>query len=308
MKSVFRVLFYSLLLYISYQLIWAMLNKDSKLPVVLQHHADKALQQYLCQLPVSWRIGQLDPNFALTLEQAEQAAHNAAAQWNNALGIELFRYDSIDGFPINFAYDERQQQLLQQALLQRNIARYDDNINARLAKLRQQAARLQQQQQEFAALNQQFANDVAAFERHVASASGSERSALQQQQQQLKTRQQQLQQQAERLNAEQAQLNREQAYLQDTVADRNALLPEQQAIVTAPEVGLMQIRNRSREMTIFAYKTLQDLQLTMAHEFGHALGVGHTEGTDDVMHFAITNQQSALTAADIQALKTQCGF
>lgn len=308
MKTLIRIVFYSLLLFASYQLLWAMLNKDSKLPMVLQNYADDAMQQYLCQIPVSWRIGTLDPAFNLDLDQAEQAAHAAAMQWNAAFGTELFRYDSIDGFPINFAYDERQQQLLQQALLQRNIERYDSNIASRLNTLRQQNQRLQQRQQAFAELNQQYAADIATFESRVQQASSRDRSALQQQQQQLQQRQQQLQQQADALNAEQEQLLREQRYLNDTVADRNALLPGQEESAVTPEVGLMQIRGRSREMTIFAYKTLNDLQLTMAHEFGHALGVGHTDGENDVMHFAITQQQSRLTAADIQALKTQCGF
>jgi hypothetical protein len=308
MKTLLRVLFYCLLLFASYQLLWAMLNKDSKLPTVLQSYADKNMQQYLCQLPVSWRIGQLDPNFSLTLDEAEQAAYAAALQWNTAVGLELFRYDSIDGFPINFAYDERQQQVLQQALLQRNIARYDNNIESRLSNLRQQSARLQQQQQTFDLLNQQFAADAAAFERSARQATSANRAALEQQQRELQRRQQQLQQQADTLNAEQQRIVREQGYLNDTVADRNALLPTQTEPAVASEVGLMQIRGRSREMTIFAYKTLNDLQLTMAHEFGHALGLGHTDGSSDVMHFAITNQQSRLTAADIQALKTQCGF
>jgi len=308
MKFLLRALFYTVLIYASYQLVSAMMNKDSKLPKVLQDYADSAMQQYLCQAPVTWRIGQLDPAFSLTLEQAEQAAHDAATQWNTALGMELFRYDSIDGFPINFAYDARQQQLLQQALLQRNLERYDSNINQRLSSLRQQNQRLVQQQQQFDALNQQFANDVAAFELKAKQVTAANRNALQQEQQQLNQRQQALQQQADTLNAEQQRLVREQGYLNDTVADRNALLPEPANTNTAPEVGLMEIRGRNRTMTIFAYKTLADLQLTMAHEFGHALGVGHTDSSLSVMHFALNPQQSRLTIDDIQALKTQCGF
>ena len=119
MKLLLRVLFYTVLVYASYQLLAGLMQKKPQLPKVLQDYADNAMQQYLCKAPVSWRIGQLDPAFDLTLEQAEQAAHSAAMQWNQAFGLELFRYDSIDGFAINFAYDERQQQVLQQALLQR---------------------------------------------------------------------------------------------------------------------------------------------------------------------------------------------
>lgn len=308
MKTLLRVLFYAALLYASYQLLSALSNKDSKLPAVLQDYADSSIRQYLCQVPVSWRIGELDPNFSLTLEQAEQAAHAAAAQWNSALGIELFRYDSINGFPINFAYDARQQQLLQQALLQRNLQRYDSTISERLADLQTQSARLTQQQNRFSILNQQLAADIAAFKLKAQQASGNSRSTLQLEQQQLNRRQQQLQQQADMLNAEQQRLVREQGYLNDTVADRNSLLPESAAPAVAAEVGLMEIRGLNRSMTIFAYKTLADLELTMAHEFGHALGVGHTDDVASVMHFSLNPAQRNVMSNDIQALKAQCGL
>lgn len=308
MKFVLRALFYSALLYACYQLFAAMSRQDTALPQLLQDYADKSLQQYLCQAPVTWRIGRLAPAFDLTLEQAEQAAHAAAAQWNTALGRELFRYDSLDGLPINFAYDERQQQLLQQALLQRNIARYDSNIDQRGASLIQQSERLKQQQQQFEQQNRRFAAAVAAFERKAQQVNAANRSALQQEQQQLNAQQQQLQQQATALNAEQQRLQREQRYLNETVADRNALLPSQASVATTAEVGVMEIRGRQRSMTIYAYKTLADLQLTMAHEFGHALGVGHTSGAASVMHHQLNAAQRLLTAEDIQALQQQCGF
>lgn len=312
MKFLLRALFYVLLLYGSYQVLSALSRKDAPAVQLLQQYADKTMQQYLCQTPVSWRIGKLDPAFDLTLEQAEQAAHSAATQWNTALGRELFRYDSIDGFAINFAFDERQQQLLQQARLKRNLARYDANIDQRQASLQQQAEQLKQRQDQFSRQNQQFAVDAAEFERQAQQATAANRSALQQQQQQLQQRQQQLQQQlqqqAETLNEQQQRLLREQRYLQETVADRNALLPSQQATIAASEVGVMQINGRTRSMTIFAYTSEAALELTLLHEFGHALGLGHTEGTDSVMYYALSAEQSGLNNEDVQALKQQCGF
>lgn len=307
MKIVARLVFFGLLLMAGY-LWWATLSsKQQVLPEVLKQAAEKAMQQQLCQTPVLWRIGQLDPAFDLTLEQAEQAAHNAAMQWNKAFDKELFRYDSLDGFPINFRYDQRQQQMLQQAMLERNIQRYDATIDRRAAALQRQSEQLVQSQQRFEQQNAQFAADIAAFEQQAATANSANVAALQQQQQRLQQRQQQLQQQARQLNEQQAQLQREQQYLNDTVADRNALLPAQQELLAA-EVGLMEVLNGKRTMTIFAYNSAATLQLTIAHEFGHALGLGHTDDSASVMHFALNPQQASLTAEDIAALAQQCGF
>ncbi|MDX1679027.1 matrixin family metalloprotease, partial [Arsukibacterium sp.] len=274
---------------------------------ILKQVAGKAMRQQLCQTPVLWRIGELDPAFALTAEQAEQAGHQAATAWNNAAGTALFRYDSVNGFPINFHYDQRQQQMLQQAMLQRNIARYDSNIELRAAELAQQSKQLQQRQREFAEQNQQFAADIATFNQQAASASQADLAALEQQQRRLQHREQQLQQQAAELNEQQERLQRQQFYLNDTVADRNALLTEQPAPGVA-EVGLMEINNNKRRMTIFAYSTPATLQMTIAHEFGHALGLGHIDNINALMHPALNPLQTGPTADDIAALKQQCGF
>jgi len=166
---------------------------------------------------------------------------------------------------------------------------------------------LQQRQREFEQLNQQLAADIAQFQQQAANANQSNVATLKQQQQVLQQRQQQLQQQADDLNQQQAQLQREHQYLNETVADRNALLADQQPLRVS-EVGIMEITSTQRKMTIFAYSTPAALQLTLAHEFGHALGLGHTDSSSSVMHFALNPQQRNLTADDIAALKQQCGF
>lgn len=306
MKLIARLVFLSLLLFGSYLLLSALSDRNSASSQILQQVAEQAMAQQLCQTPVLWRIGQLDPAFGLTADDAEQAAHNAAMQWNRAAGRELFRYDSIDGFAINFRYDERQQQLLHQALLERNLQRYDSNIDRRSDALKRQSEQLRRRQQQFEADNQQFAADIAAFEQQAQQLTSANRAALMQQQQELQQRQQQLQQQADQLNAEQDQLVREQSYLNDTVVDRNALLPEAQPLTMA-EVGLMEIQNGRRTMTIFAYKTAQALELTLAHEFGHALGLGHLDDSSAIMYFALNPGQQQLTGADLAALANQCG-
>ncbi|WP_214000906.1 matrixin family metalloprotease [Arsukibacterium sp.] len=302
-----RLLFLSLLLLGSYLLLSAWFAAERPQPQVVKQIAEKALRQQLCQTPVLWRVGQLDPAFALTAELAEQAAHNAASGWNRAAGQELFRHDSVQGFPINFHYDERQQQMLQQAMLERNIQRYDSNIEQRAAALQQQSEQLQLRHRDFSQQNQQFAADIAAFSQQAANASQANLAALQQKQRRLEQREQQLQQQAQRLNEQHAQLQREQDYLNDTVADRNALFSDQLPPLAA-EVGLMEIVNGRRNMTIFAYSTANALQLTISHEFGHALGLGHTDNDTAIMHYALNLQQTGPTAEDVAALKQQCGF
>ena len=112
--------------------------------------------EQLCRAPIGWRLAVLDPAFQLSETQALALITEAAEQWNKGTGQQLFVYDAIDGFPIYFQFDERQQQLAQRLLLQRNVRRYDEHLEVlqrqyqrQLAQVQQQHVRVEQLQQEY---------------------------------------------------------------------------------------------------------------------------------------------------------------
>ena len=62
-----------------------------------------------CEVPVLWRIDGVDPRFGITEAEAVQAVREAALLWEGALGRILVFRESSDGIPIRFVYDERQE-------------------------------------------------------------------------------------------------------------------------------------------------------------------------------------------------------
>jgi len=94
--------------------LWWLSKRQSTEPTVLN-----------CQIPIRWRLANVDATFKLSQPQALDAIRAAAHSWNEQLGLQAFVEDPQSGFPINFIYDERQQQLLAGQRLARNVERYD---------------------------------------------------------------------------------------------------------------------------------------------------------------------------------------
>jgi hypothetical protein len=308
MKILLRVLLFGCLLYVGYYMLTGYVRTgEVGMPPALEHYAERLQQRFLCQVPIGWRIGELDPAFDLTREEAEAAGRRAAALWNDAVGQTLFVYDDAKGFPINFSYDERQQEILRAALLERNIASYDQEIENRLAVLQFQDEALRQQLQQFAQEKEELAADITALQHQlIGDVPPQRRLDLEQQWRQLAQRQKDLQAEAERLKGDQRRLQREQHDINAIIRERNDLLPAAHRAPVIREVGLMEIHEGQRTMTIFAFQSQKDLVLTMAHEFGHALGLDHTEAADSLMYIAISPSQQGITEADIAAFRRQC--
>jgi len=291
MHRLLQLLFLGILLYLAYT-FW---QKDKGLS--LQMVTGKGL----CSTPLGWKLGYLDPAFNLTETEATAAINQAAQMWNQAFGRTLLQQDP-QGFVIDFRFDARQQQLLKQRLLSRNINRYDEAIAPGRENLPQQFAALQQKIDSFNQQKNQLQQQIAAFKPDAPNAAA-ERAKLER-------RQLELQQEADWLEQQRQQLVRDQDYLNETIKQRNALLTEAgpPAISGPFEVGLMKIRGQERLMTIYAFASQQDLVATLAHEFGHAFGVAHTDSADSIMYHSLSSQQAMLTAVDIAALQAQCSF
>ncbi|MFW1763309.1 matrixin family metalloprotease [Acinetobacter calcoaceticus] len=260
--------------------------------------------------PLKYRIAFIDPRFQLTKEQLIEVCQQAAEIWHKETGKTYFSYDSEAQLTINLIYDDHQiikseQQENLNALLQKQEQWRIKNEEIILNKqeIDQLSSDLNKKKINLKAEFEHYQRDVAHFNQ------GEHRYSLADE---LKERQNQIQQisgnlqnesnnlnfRIQLLNKKIKELNQEQSDLTTLMTQFNI---EQKASIQIFHKGLFS----QNQIQIYGYASLNDLRLTLAHEFGHALGLKHTTDPKSLMYPRLKEQDIhnfKLTDSDLELL------
>lgn len=265
----------------------------------------------LYRTPIHYRIAEIDPRFNLTPQQLLQLAQQAANIWEQASGQTYFVYDPEAELTIHLVYDERQQQ--------------SDNRLQGLDQLKQQKQRLENQNQQI----QKFKQDIQETTALIAS----QQTQLMLQFQQYNNQMQQINQTrsmnkalAEQLTQQQKSLQLKSAVLKQEIQQHNQktqqlnqqiqlLNQNNKSMVASAQQFNQSFKPRlfhkgnfkANQIYIYEFSSPNDLRLTLAHEFGHALGLQHNDDpkalmyptikSQDLDHFHLTEADQALLQA-----------
>lgn len=267
-----------------------------------------------CPVPLSYRLGSIDPAFGLTSDAALDYVRQAEMVWEDQAGRELFQYDAAADFTIDFIFDERQAE-----------ANTEEDLRVQLDEQRAENEKIletvQSLQRDHEALSQAYSKKKALYEERL--------DAYNTEVNRYNDRGGAPPEVYDRLNQERAALDVELAELTDTAAKLNQLaaqineLSERgNELVRTYNQGVNQYNTEfgfAREFTqgdyqgdrIHVYKFSSDTEVVtvLAHEFGHALGIDHVEGTSSLMYYLLedTGTVPVLSADDLTAYQGVCG-
>jgi hypothetical protein len=226
-----------------------------------------------CGTPISYKLGSLDPKFGLTQESVTTTIQDATDIWSKTYGKPLFINSPEATLTVNFVYDER-------SALNTQIDQEQNELDQKDGTLREQ---INSYETDLSAYEKKL-NALNARVEQVNSSGGAkpdEYNELVSQQNEIITEGNSLNERADKLNLTTNNFNSKVENLNQNVNQFN------RAIAQKPEEGLY--NGNDNTIIIYFANNHQELVRTLAHEFGHALGMLHTVDEQSIMYPNTTN-------------------
>jgi hypothetical protein len=249
-----------------------------------------------CKIPIHYRIGNIDERFGTSYEEIRRIAGEAERLWENPLSAELFVYDdSLESLPINLLYDERQQTAEREAEIRADLDAKEgmsENVGAQYERLIT----------EFRSLKKRYESQVVAYETKLDAYNaevlkwnnkgGAPQAViddLKTGEASLKSEQSELELLAKKLNSLTTELNKIGARGNELITDYNSIVEKYNSEFSSGH-EFTQGDYKRDAITIYQFDSEEELTIVLAHEFGHALALGHVQNEKSIMYHLMENQ------------------
>lgn len=271
-----------------------------------------------CQRPITYSIVNIDPRFGLTKTELLNNVKQAEKIWESPINKQLFEYSSTGDLKISLTYDYRQKAT--DALRKIGIVINDDQSTYDTLKNKYDVliVSYNNKKAQIDTLVAAYNSDKSAYEKDVTTWNN-RGGAPKEEYNILEQRRIDVNNQITIINQTKTSLNE----LVDTINSTGLILNKlittlNLHVNTYNTVGASTgkefnegeyISNvNGTSINIFQFNDQNQLVRVLAHELGHALGLGHLDNQKAIMYYLNEGMNEKLTTDDLIALKKKCGI
>lgn len=306
-KKIFQYLVVTLFLFLGSMLL---VNK-----VPPREYVSKILDlEKPCDKPLEYSLGNIDPRFNISKEDLLKTATQAEKVWEDPYGKNLFEYNPESSFKVNLIFDSRQEQTLASKKLEEQLNQLESSHDSIMQEYNSLSTTYKKRIDAYNASVSEYKDDLKKYNSEVDY--WNERGGA------PPDTYEDLKKQKKELDKRFSDLEKERIAINNLAGKANNLAQQSNEIADTYNQNLNTYKNRfgesvqfdkgvynGQEIDIYQFYETGDLRLTLAHELGHALGIGHLENSKSVMYYLMGDQDMdhpEASSEDISALKNIC--
>ncbi len=295
--------------------------KNPRILPLLDNISGLFIKDIPCAEPIPYKIGNFNTEFGISKEYFLKAVAEAEAVWEKPMGLDLFAYapedDDYDVLAINLEYDYRQQVTEKLKTLNADVkndkASYDKLQAEFLALKAEYDADKKSYESRVLSLNQKWAKlqSEIAYWNSKGGAPQNEFNRLEKERLALEALSRSVEVDAQELNNLANEVNSLVELLNKMASDLNLSVEKYNKTIGVErgetfEEGVYHNDGRKREIDVFEFSSRSKLVRLLAHEFGHALNIGHLDDPKAIMYALNIGSGATPNTSDLTALRTIC--
>lgn len=264
-----------------------------------------------CSAPLLYRIGTFDTRFGITQADFLKATEKAETIWEGGIHKNLFEYNPKGDLVVNLIYDDRQKTTQQNQVLKADITKtnalaqslkaeytaLENTYDMREAEYKTALNLFLQHQTSYNA-EVQYWNSRGGAPKNEFTKITADKNSLLAEQKILEAKRVEVNSLADQINTF---INKYNLLVKDANSNIDVINS-----TAGQEFEEGEYDPNTNTINIFEFSDSVKLKRVLAHELGHALGIGHNSNPKSIMYALNTAQNETLSPDDLTALRTVC--